>query len=48
MKNLFSNGEFHYLVIALQTDYGAPVYIQILDYSHVLHNNVLVNDGLHI
>lgn len=29
MKNLFSNGEFHYLVIALQLDYGPPVYIQI-------------------
>ena len=32
MKNLLSNGEFHYLVIALQLDYGAPVYIQIWDY----------------
>jgi len=29
MKSLFSYGEFHYLVIALQLDYGAPVYIQI-------------------
>jgi hypothetical protein len=28
-ENLFSNGEFHYLDIALQVDYGAPVYIQI-------------------